>query len=879
MTDARLAMWLVMSLVLIAMGASVSAKTGSTFYTPEMVANARRNIERYDWAKKMRDAKIVAADNYADRSYDWLWDLPTPQSIPRGIHVSVQMGCPKCGHAIDKFGNYPWKIDVFQKPWKLTCPSCGEVFPKNDFARFYESGKDANGVFVYEKADRSLLYNSEHPDPKDPLHTYGVDDTRGWLDEKGNVYRFIGYYGHYGAWADTSRAVSNMSTAYICTGNPKYARKAGLILYRIAQLYPDMDYSFWANLGFSNSDGGSGLGKIYGRIWETGLVNSFMEAYDAVYPGLDDPQLLAELSKRTGVAVTVTHLRKSFEGKVIRLVHDGILSRTIEGNEGMYQNTMATAAVVLDEPGTSQEWLDWIFQDANVSQTHRSGGNMHGIFKTKVDDDGMGNEASPAYNSIWRTLFKSVTQILQRYPRYTRNSFVDNPKYRKMFEVPVRLSCTDRFSPHIGDTGSTGSRGLASISVTDLVYAFRTWGDPKFAQMAHFVNGHKTDGIRGDLYDPEPEKIATEIRAAIEKHGELSLRTDNMPSYGCAVLRSGNGDNARALSLYYGRNTGHGHKDTLNIELFGFGLNLMPDLGYPEYASADCASRYEWTSHTISHNTVTVDRKRQEANAVGQSRFVVEGKGISVAEVSADKPYPQSSLYQRTTAMVDVSDEDFYVLDIFRVEGGKEHVYSLHGAEGEVETEGLNLVNQLKGTLAGEDVAPYADLGFKQTGWTQATGYQYLYDVRRDAKPPALSAVTYKVVDTWRLLKEPKDMRLRLNLISPPGEVILAHGDPPRNKPGNPKNLQYVLLPNHKGDSTFVSVIEPYIGSRTISKIERTDSGDTVFVTVTTASGRVDRFVSTLEPRKNTLAGTTISGRFALVSEENGNVETKLLVP
>ena len=49
------------------------------------------------------------------------------------------------------------------------------------------------------------------------------------------------------------------------------------------------------------------------------------------------------------------------------------------------------------------------------------------------------------------------------------------------------------------------------------------------------------------------------------------------------------------------------------------------------------------------------------------------------AEISADKPYPQTSLYQRTVALIDVSDKDGYMVDIFRVKGEAEHrvYYSL----------------------------------------------------------------------------------------------------------------------------------------------------------------------------------------------------------
>ena len=901
---------IVITIAIISLAASVSAKTGSTIYTPERVANARRNIERYDWAKKLRDDAVKKADRYVNQPDDFLWELITPQSIPRGIEVNMKKGCPNCGKAIAKFGNYPWKVDVFAKPWKIECPSCAEVFPKNDFAKFYESGKDASGIFQYDKADRTLLFNTDHPDPKDPLHSYAVDDTMGWNDGKGNTYRMIGYYGQYGTWAAALDALNCFRDAYVYTGDMKYARKAGLMLYRIAEFYPSMNYNYWSKLGFYNSDGGTGLGNIFGCIWETSVADTFSLAYDGIYPALDDSEMLAKISSRAGKTMTAADLRALVAKNILHPIHDSILISRIEGNEGMYQNTMTNAAVVLDEPGITDQWLDWVFADGEVRRDAITGGNMGRIFAQKVDADGMGNEASPAYNSIWRVLFRQISETLQVYGRYKQHSFVDLPAYRKMFEAPIRLTCIDKFSPHIGDTGSTGSRGLAGTSLPDTLYAYSTFKDPIFARMAFYLNGNKADGLRGGIFDAEPEAVSKEIAAEVKKHGPYVLRTDNMSNYGCAVLRSGDGSNARALSLYYGRNTGHGHKDTLNIELFGFGLNLMPDLGYPEFASADWPSRFEWTSHTISHNTVIVDRVWQQRNVCGKANFVTEGKGVAAAEVFASEPYPQTSLYQRTVAMVDVSPElgrdlkshpnsdskDFYVVDIFRVKGGDHHMYGLHGAEGEVETDGLKLVDQAKGTLAGVDVEPYADLGFAKENWSKSTGYQYLYDVRRDIRPSAQPSITYKVVDTWGLLTEPKDIRLRVNLLSPPGEVILAHGDPPRNKPGNPKNLTYILLPNKTGDatapasgsgtvapraseSTFVSVIEPYVGARTISKIERKDDGDTVTITITTASGRVDTIVSALKPIKTRIAGLKVSGKFAVVSKANGKAEVKLVVP
>jgi len=864
------------ALAVIAVGSAACAKSGSTLRPPDQVANARRNIERYAWARAMRDKVVAEADKFASQPDDFLWELVTPQSIPRGIEVNMTRGCPGCGVEVKKFGNYPWKVDVFKRPWKIECPSCGEAFPKNDFGKFYESGKDSDGVFHADRADRSLLFNTDHPDPADPLHTYGVDDGMGFKDDKGDVFRFIGYYGHYGAWTAVRQAVGAFRDAYILTGDPKYARKAGLMLYRVAQFYPDMDWAYWRKLGFFNSDGGNEKGKVMGRIWETDLAKSLVSAYDAIWPALGDPELLAYLSKKTGQTATCAGVRALMDKNLLHEVHDEILAGNIAGNEGMHQTAMAAAAIALDDPVLTRQWLDWVFAPGDLVHGDPSGGNILRLFETRIDEDGMGDEASPAYNSIWRTLFRQISETVSAYPRYRGPDIAKVPKYRKMFETPARLICIGKFIPLIGDTGSTGSPGFG-VSADEMVYAYRTFKDPFFAQMAWFLNGNKANGLHGGLYEAEPEAVVAEIEAEVAKHGHYAAKTENLPSYGLALLRGGKAENARALSLYYGRNTGHGHRDTLNIELFAHGLDLLPDLGYPEYATL-WPSRYEWTGHTISHNTVTIDRRAQANNRCGVARFVADGDGVSAAEVYAGKPYPQASLYQRTVAMVDVSDSDFYIVDVFRVKGGKEHYYSIHGPDGEIETEGLKLTAQPKGTFAGEDIAFGADLGGRENAWRDSSGFQYLYDIRRDSAPPALSAVTWKVKDTWKLLKEPKDIRLRVNLLSPPGELVLAHGDPPRNKPGNPRRLEYIILPHTGDEVTYVTVIEPYVGTRFIESIERTDDGSSVTLKVALASGRIDYITTSLEPRGTKLGGVELDGRFGIVSEESGKAVTRLIV-
>ncbi len=188
--------------------------------------------------------------------------MVTSQDLPRGIHTNVKAGCPSCGKGIAPYGNYPWRVGG---DWKLKCPNCGAIFPKNDFRAFYESALDEHGFFRRELGDQSLLFNTEHPDPKDPLHKIYVDDGYGMMDEKGNKHLFIGYYNDFIQWKRIVSALLSLSRTYTLTSDARYAHKCGVLLDRIADVYPAMDFAPFHTLGFAHSHGGRGTGRVTGR--------------------------------------------------------------------------------------------------------------------------------------------------------------------------------------------------------------------------------------------------------------------------------------------------------------------------------------------------------------------------------------------------------------------------------------------------------------------------------------------------------------------------------------------------------------------------------------------------------------------------------------
>ena len=865
------------------------AKTGTVLYTPDEVSNARRNVKRYDWANAELAAILQACSPLMERSDEEIWRLVPGQSIFRAAHANPDLGCPSCGREIyNRFGNYPWRISL-DRLWKLACPSCGEVFPKNDFAEFHESGLGPGGVFYRERADESLLFNAD-----DPSHRYGVDDGYGWVDEKGDRWFFIAYYSHWCIWTELPNVALALGKAYLYTGDPAYARKGALLLDRIADVYPEMDLTPCTEMGLFNSHGGTGRGRIKGCIWENGVAETLSQAYDMVYEGMTaDGKLVRFLSEKAAIwgiendKSSLARIRENIETNLLREFIKSCRDRRIRGNEGMTQTAMATAAAVLDDPEETPDALDWLFEPGT---SHEGGGHIPATLIGQVDRDGVGNEAAPGYCFIWMNLFRRCAGVLERCREYRDYDLHrDFPRLRRMYAAPYRLTVQDRYTPHIGDTGKTGDPGMMSVDLEVTLDAFGRFGDPYFAKLAYKLNGDRIEGLHTSLFDAGPEAIQEKIRTVIEREGELEVDSANLNGYGLTVFRRGVGATRRAAWLYYGRNGGHGHRDRLNIGMYYRGMDVLPDLGYPEYANGIWPKRAGWTKNTISHNTVMVDRRYQEVSWIGHCGMFAASEGVGVVDVRSPDVYPEVTEYRRTLAMVDLSETESYLVDVFRVEGGDDHVLSFHAGEGEVVAEGLDLTRQETGTYAGEDIPFGTHYDGPPDGRYQGSGFAYLYDVSRAANPTSGWWVDWTLRDTWDTRIGEAPVHLRYRSLSPVDDVAMAWGDPPQNKPGNPRRLRYVLLHNEGKDrrSLFVSVMEPYSGGRpNVSRTERIDLGlaeddlTAAAVRVEAEDGRMDLLLSSDEPERTFDLGEGVraAGRFVLVSLRDGEPVSIFLV-
>jgi hypothetical protein len=797
-------------------------KRESVFFPAAAREQAAANAKRYPWAAGIRAEAVREAERWVRMSDDELWRLMFGPRITRSHMVWSNGFCPACRKPVPM---YDWQIDAWARPWKVRCPHCSELFPKNDFAKFHTSGLDERGVFDPKRADRRLLVNLDHPDPADPLHRFGVDDGEGYV-EGDKRWRFIGAYLLYGQWTQLiETGVTRLAAAYSMTGDPRYAHKAGVLLDRIADVWPSFDYASQGLVYERARYGGGVAGYVYYAITSAYNVMALVSAYDRIFDGIRGDASLVEFLKGKNAA------KRSFAA-IQRNIEDNILRHALEHpiqvrtNYPGTERTLALIRTVLEWPANRAALRD----------------ELDRIVRKAVAVDGVSGEKGLAgYGAIAPRM---LAEILDDYARLDPELLPEllrrNPKLRETYRFHLDTWINRAYYPNSGDAGSFAKKTpqYAGLIFTAPVYGFlgsmgRALADPFYAQLAWYGNERKLDGLPHDIFAEDAGGYARWVKDAVARHGEWPAAASvNKREWRMAILRHRTAPDA-AVWLDYDsvpecEIKSHYHFDAMNLGLYAKGLDLLPEFGYPAVQFGDWHTPQAlWHKKTAAHNTVVVDGADQTG---GATETTLWSAGGPVQAVRASSPAQiKGAAYERTVALVETGPADFYVFDVFRASGGRVHAKHTHTSF----------------------AAPQA-FGFRPAPAASPYGPETLMrGFHRDPRPDAAWGVDWKIEDRLGYLPAGREVHLRYTELTRGAEAYTAESWTVENLTSTNEYWIPTAIARRSTeagalDSTFVALLEPHEGKPLIRSTRRLDhEGEAaVRLEVELSDGRRDTLVS-----------------------------------
>lgn len=548
--------------------------------------------------------------------------------------------CPNCRKGSHE-GDLTW--NGIADPHRVRCKSCGMVFP-ND--RYPLNGS----AEVRDRAGKAHVWRwHELPD--------------------GNRSYFLAR-ARFDAKDYLGKAVFDLAAAYRLTGEAAYARRAALLLDRLARLYPT-----WNVMHDYPKAGGkypvenakppfTTWNGVWARWWYYEIPTQLIHAYDLLY----DSGAFEQLAQERGVSVEEIRIaiEEGFFRNAINFVRTYKEIYT-NASPPIYMGLIA-AGRVLGDPALVR---DGVTRAAT-------------LFRTQFYADGLWNEGAISYH--WMTV-----NFMQRVLAYARG--------------------------HTDPANYAPPAGESRFVDLDMAKQFPVIARSQVAPMQLvWPNGRAVA-----VHDSWPK----ETYATRHALGPMLLS-----HYGHARLAARQTDGELQAHLHFSGASGHSHADNLSLLLYSHAEELLPDLGYTwtswRFWTAGTPSH---NTVSIDHQEIKPDRRTGVVTLLS----LCPGD-VQVIEASQPWSFDNAREYRRRLMLVPVDADRSYVVDVFNVEGGSAHDYFLHGhAERPQEAAASVTLRSEADTLLGPGVTfrlphNHADRGETANGWS--VGYAMIRDIR-----------------------------------------------------------------------------------------------------------------------------------------------------
>ena len=666
------------------------------------IENLERNCARYPEAAALREKLVAAPDNrLLEATDEWLIDFVPDPRVKRSLSLhegDISYGCP-----IHRGGRYVFTqgADPFE-PYRVTCSIGDEPYPNEEFL--------------------------ESSAPDAPWDEQGWLDTRKTVDGQKNPtyglrYYFHAHYAYWGRWMKLGPFMNQLAVSHFLAGDghpdkTRAAHAAAVLLIRLANVFPHLERDDFRSAAWVK-DFPFVVG-IMDYIWEPGHTDQYATAYDLIKDAiLADESLLRLDYDRSGTAwgdnpshdydgdgkVSTADLLACIERDLLRAygeIYTAIAPKYANATI-VHQKALSLLAVVLNEPKYYEHARSVLLEHLATNWYTNDGAYYEGSI--------------PGYGHFGLRTLRDASEWLRRFdPDLVSSRIV------KGFLFEPSMVCLDRTLPNNDDAGGVQLDKLGrqlGFDMGDYQNAYLTYGDDRLLRPIALAGGASQDpkfAQYEDLFADYSEENVSVLQDALANFSVKRLpSTVSRAGYG--VLRGGSDATPFDLFVTFDSFGGsHTHYDTFNPILYGFDYVLVPDLGYPPALRSP--SRGDWINHPLSHWTVTVNRQSMRHDFErGQLKMLVDRPGFRAFSGSSPSSYGETaSRYDRTLCLIDKPDGTAIVVDFFRVRGGKEHLYSFHGAADDgiarVQVDGATLdgaspFETLQGMWHGKPV-PYA---------------------------------------------------------------------------------------------------------------------------------------------------------------------------
>ena len=531
-----------------------------------------------------------------------------------------EIQCPNCTMGVQ--GNQlVWDPE---HPDQVKCRHCGHVYPS-------------------EKYPMDKVY--EHQAPTGEIQKYPYYE------------RADGFHHFFQANIDFHARYYFATKAYDCalaywrTKDTKYARRAVVILQRMAEVYPHLPihgldgYTFRRPMWADNEPPHPYLSQKLGSTWFYSEIHTGMvRAYDMLYDSGEFEKLSAEL----GVDV-----KRMVKEDLIEAMADFTLTfpRWITNMTPSWCNKLIVAGRVVGKP-------NYVHEAVNM---------LRKVLNEQFFADGAWSEAAVSYHLQTAGGLGSAFRVAVGYSDPAGYSFPDTGE---------RFDDYDPFAaePFLKKV----LVGMEPVAYPDGAYCcvHDTWA------------GTKTK--------PSSEADSTLLW-----------------SMGHAILESQTVTLAAEAQLHFSGAHGHAHADPLNLTYWAYGHELVSDLGYTHtiyrsYAGSGAAH------NLVIVNEAPPASGGREIPWPGDLRLWHPSGEVCKAISVSYPAYSNCDLYERTVALIDRPDAPAYLVDFFDVRGGSQHDWLMRGSADDDQTASANVpLEKLDYTLLGPDrkLVPYINEG------------------------------------------------------------------------------------------------------------------------------------------------------------------------